>query len=380
MKQVLTRFSKKSFLKPSFLLYILLLVALLLGGCTGSKNVPKGWSGVAIRNSDTIVLGSMDGRVVTVNTINNTVVWSVALQYQTAGGGFSCAPSTVNSNVYGTPAVDGDWVWVCGVNGIIHRIRFDDLSSKESYLNKDAKSQPQSLIGSPVVSKGIVYAGSSDGILYAMDTVSLEKRWQFQTGGKIWSAPVVNGDTVYTTSFDKKIYALDAATGNEKWQYKTEGSLVSAPVIENGTIYFGSLDRYFYALNLDGSFKWKFQGTKWFWSEPAVYNGVVYAANLDNKVYALNAANGNKIGEYNLGGPASSAPVLVNGRLIVAAEDGNIYSIDTASGQQKLLLNLGEKVFSPLAANGSKVYIHSDKDFLYELDITSGAKRDINIK
>ena len=374
----------KTVLKPWFLLFGLLLIVLLFSGCTGTGTVPRGWSGVTV-DKGTLFLGSMDGRIVAVNTANGSLMWSVLLQNPpSGGGGFGCAPAPTAVAIYGTPTVDGDLVYISGYNGKVYAISASTRLSKDTYLRKDNKSTPKPIIAGVAVAAGKVYAGSSDGLVYGLDTVSLDLKWQFASGDKIWSTPAVAGDTVYVTSFDKKLYALDANTGSKKWEFKTEGAIVSPPIIDGGTVYFGALDRYFYAVNVaDGSPKWKFLAGKWFWAKPIVHNGIVYAANLDGKVYAINAASGQKQVEFNLGGPSSASPVMVGNMLIVATEAGKIYSLDTVTPSaegQKLLADLGEKVFSALAASGGKVYIHSNNDRLYEIDASSGAKRELNIK
>ncbi len=50
---------------------------------------------------------------------------------------------------------------------------------------------------------------------------------------------VANG-VVYAGSLDGYMYAMDAETGNFLWSYKTKGSINSAPSIVDGSLYWGS--------------------------------------------------------------------------------------------------------------------------------------------
>ena len=74
------------------------------------------------------------------------------------------------------------------------------------------------------------------------------------------SSPAVVNGVVYVGSDDNKMYALNAATGTKEWSYSTGGSVVSSPAVVNGVVYFGSEDDYVYALNAaTGVKEWSYQ-------------------------------------------------------------------------------------------------------------------------
>ena len=107
---------------------------------------------------------------------------------------------------------------------------------------------------------GTVYIGSTDHKLYAINGKSGVKKWEFETGGSVWSSPAIGSDgTVYVGSFDKKVYALDGQTGTKKWEFetgewknyfgRTVRGVSSSPAIgSDGTVYVGSHDKKLYAL------------------------------------------------------------------------------------------------------------------------------------
>ena len=53
---------------------------------------------------------------------------------------------------------------------------------------------------------------------------------------------------VYFGSIDSYLYALDIKTGKEKWKFKTGDWISSSPAVANGIVYFGSSDGYLYAV------------------------------------------------------------------------------------------------------------------------------------
>jgi outer membrane protein assembly factor BamB len=76
------------------------------------------------------------------------------------------------------------------------------------------------------------------------------EKWQFETGGFVFSSPAVVDGIVTVGSGDSNVYALDAASGTEQWTYQM-GDLVpirSSPTIVDNTVYIGGSDNNVYAL------------------------------------------------------------------------------------------------------------------------------------
>ena len=72
----------------------------------------------------------------------------------------------------------------------------------------------------PAVSDGVVYFGSDDNHLYAVDTKTVEEKWKFEAGDWVQSSPAVAEGVVYFGSNDNHLYAVDAKTGTEKWKFE----------------------------------------------------------------------------------------------------------------------------------------------------------------
>jgi outer membrane protein assembly factor BamB len=75
--------------------------------------------------------------------------------------------------------------------------------------------------GSPAVAGGVVYVGSRDHKLYALDAATGAVKWVFFADGEIRSSPCVAGGGVYFGCDDGRVYALEAATGRLAWSYRT---------------------------------------------------------------------------------------------------------------------------------------------------------------
>ena len=68
----------------------------------------------------------------------------------------------------------------------------------------------------------------------------------------MFSSPAVVDGVVYVGSYDTYLHAVDAASGEPRWRYETEGSVRSSPAVVDGVVYVGSEDRYLYAISVLG--------------------------------------------------------------------------------------------------------------------------------
>src|SRR3982750_2122040 len=77
------------------------------------------------------------------------------------------------------------------------------------------------IYGSPAVSDGVVYIGSADGALYAVDQKTGQQKWRFATDGQVVSSPAAADGMLFFLSYDGVFYALDAKTGERRWRFAT---------------------------------------------------------------------------------------------------------------------------------------------------------------
>lgn len=146
---------------------------------------------------------------------------------------------------------------------------------------------------SPTVVDGVVYFGSQDGALYAVDAETGTELWEFRTNGFVDSSPAVVNGIVYFGSNDSNFYALDAQTGTELWRFRTGKAIQSSPAVADGMVLFGSDDSVFYALDArTGERLWEYQADGPILSSPAVANGIVYFNTVNDYFYAIQASNG----------------------------------------------------------------------------------------
>ena len=150
-----------------------------------------------------------------------------------------------------SPAVVDGKVYVCSDNGGVFALNAND-GSKIWQANCGVGTDHTDT--SPAVANGIVYVNARNGI-YAYNASNGAQLWFFtspysnrQLTGYMYSSPAVAGNIVYYGSVDSYVFALNAFNGSMIWSYQTGGFLFSSPAITNGALYIGSYDGYVYAL------------------------------------------------------------------------------------------------------------------------------------
>jgi eukaryotic-like serine/threonine-protein kinase len=263
------------------------------------------------------------------------------------------------------------------------------------------------VVSSPVWHAGVLYVGSDDGNVYAIDAASGRQRWAARTGGPVPSTPAVAGGRVFVVSYDGRLHALDAATGAPLWKFATEGErrfearglhgsqprtqtvadpydvYLSSPVVAQGLVVFGSGDGHVYALDAaSGALRWKFRTGDVVHASPAVEGGTVFIGSWDGRFYALDLATGAERWRFQAGldplmhnqqGFQASAAV-VDGVVYVGCRDAHLYALDAKTGAERWRFSTGQSwvVGSPAVAGGRVIFATSDSSLVHIVDAASG--------
>jgi outer membrane protein assembly factor BamB len=229
--------------------------------------------------------GSGDGHVHALDPQTGTERWS----FDTGG------------RIRSTPAVSDGLLVIGNSDGFVFAL--DAESGDERWRFETAGASMNSadfgfdrvqLSASPAISEGIVYIGSRDASLYALDARDGSVVWTFEEGGTSWiitTAAVTADRVISARSGSGNIRAIDRATGTEVWNFQAGAYVYSSPVVVGNTIYIGQGDGDFSALDVDsGEERWNYRTGAAVYSTPVVHNGRVYVGSDDGFVYAFSAA------------------------------------------------------------------------------------------
>ena len=243
-----------------------------------------------------------------------------------------------DSNFYALDAARGTVKWKFTTGGE-HRFTAKHIHG----IEPKSETMPDPFdfyLSSPAVWNGVVYFGSGDGDIYALDAASGALRWKYQTGDVVHASPAIADGTVFIGSWDSYMYALDATSGALKWRFKTgedadihnQQGIQSSAAVANGMVYFGCRDSHLYAVDeKTGQQRWSYDNKgSWVIASPAVRDGKVYAATSDTGLfYALDAKTGVQLFALDFHHwPMFSSPALVGNMAYIGSHQGKLFGID----------------------------------------------------
>jgi len=223
----------------------------------------------------------------------------------------------------------------------------------------------------PMLADGILYAGSGDGVLYALNAETSEQLWSADGFGQLESTGAIAGDKIITAGFSNLVQAMNRHTGDVLWSFRTNYFVQGSPLIVNEGVYLAT-DHAVYALDLEsGQLIWETAtGTEGaFMGPPAYENGAIYTTG-GKLLLALNAETGEEIwrvekDEMFLG------LAVANGFVYVGNWDHNLYAFDLATGEERWSFEVEGLFWSAPAVNADVVYA-GNTDFVYALNAQTG--------
>ncbi len=194
---------------------------------------------------------------------------------------------------------------------------------------------------------------TSDPAVFCLDLGTGDEVWKSAIGGGSWQAatPAYHDGVLYVGSTDGKLYAIDAGDGSVLWEYATAESfngITSSPVVRpdgvslaGRALYFGSGSGEVYSLALNGTLRWVADvHDPVYFSSPLVHEGQVYIGDDGGELNCLDAATGGTLWNITTGDQVRCAPALVDGEIVFSSRDGKLrcvspegdllWSLDTA--------------------------------------------------
>jgi outer membrane protein assembly factor BamB len=247
--------------------------------------------------------------------------------------------------IYGAATVTGDSVYFVCDNGFLYKL--DRANGKETWhYDLGDAAVPRVLphptafdwdwqAPQPLLAAGVVYVGSGDGSFHAVDDASGQRKWRFETRGKIRVGAAIDGTRIVFGSNDHFVYSLDRVTGKEVWRVDIKADVDGAPLVDAGRVFVGNRGPGLYALAADsGKELWRlFFWGSWVESTPVIQDGVLYIGSSDlARVSAINPDDGHVIWRTNAFGWTWGTPLVTQDRIYAGVAGGTPYFIRHVAG------------------------------------------------
>lgn len=199
-----------------------------------------------------------------------------------------------------------------------------------------------------------------------------EIAWTFETKGAVTASPVVQDGVVYVGSCDQKMYAIDLKTGKEIWSFETDDMIEAPAMVFEGRLYFGSCDFFFYALDSKtGELKWKYETGEKIMGSPSGFRAKdgtlrVVVGSHDGSLYCFNGA-GQKMWTYTTDNFVNGTPAMLDGKIVFGGCDAVLHIVSTETGGSLDKIELGADchVAGSVALAGGKVFFgHYGNQFI----------------
>lgn len=174
--------------------------------------VRNGVASGAVMFDDAVLFGASDGQFYSVDSRRGTLNWSFPIRQEALA-----APLLFEGTVYFQAA-----------NNVIYAI--DAKTGTQRWLYNRTDTTTFSIRGGaqPVIHRGRLYVGFSDGFFVCLDPRNGSLVWERNLNKNpkfkdVNGTAVVDGDSIYVSSYDDSLYKLSASDGQIQWRVEKGG-------------------------------------------------------------------------------------------------------------------------------------------------------------
>lgn len=253
-----------------------------------------------------------------------------------------------------------------------------ETSSPVTEFNQEWRFETQNQVieSAPVLADGVLFIGSTDRSLYAINTETGSEKWSFDASAAIRESPAVTEDVVVVVNRDDAIFGVDRADGSEIWS-RTETPYRYAPLLHDGIAYVTARNRVVGLDTQTGETLWESNEMNEIpTAGPAYSDGRVFVC-AEFTTYAFDASSGDKIWSYDAGGDIEVVPTVHDGVVYVGSRNNRVYAIDAETGDELWDYDTGNRVLSSPAVRDQTVFVSSfgAENATHAIDATDGSRK-----
>ncbi|WP_245624797.1 outer membrane protein assembly factor BamB family protein [Jannaschia seosinensis] len=238
-----------------------------------------------------VYLVSRDGRAFALDASDGRIRWEVATAPAATVMATAPAPAVTartvifpfgSGDLVATLRESGLRVWGTSISGVRRGVAYNEVGD---------------ITGDPVVSDGVVYAGTSAGRIIAVAAASGERLWTTNDGAV--SPMVVAGGSVFAVSDRAQLLRIDARTGDVIWRQ-------DLPFYRNTRVSRREGIHAHYG--------------------PVLAGGRLWVASSDGVLRGFDPTTGVAVAQAEIPGGAASRPIAFGDALYVTGRDGELHA------------------------------------------------------
>lgn len=266
------------------------------------------WASPAV--SDGIVyVAATDGRVHALRAADGEPVWTWSGPHPFYGDALVTTDALYlvdeQSHLVALARADGTLLW---------RLELHQTDPASSVATPPPNETFNHRTPTPVIdTRGILYVGSTDRHLYAINAKSGRIVWRHATPAPLYAPVTLRGDDLIAACYDGTLFSINRRNRRERFRVTLGGPLVSTPVLAGDRLIIGCRDYFLYGLDAaTGTTRWR--NTYWFsWVEstPRLADGVLYIGGSDfRRISALDPRDGRQLWSIDVLGLSWGSPLL----------------------------------------------------------------------
>ena len=288
--------------------------------------------------------------------------------------------------IHNPPVSDGEHIFFSTTQGRIISLALDgsECWTRTFTRSNDAGSEVKVRFEAPLAcAGGLVFAGTTQGTLYALDAGTGAGKWSFQTGGIIVGSPnfvrtAGAADPAHVVVLDQNegsLHGLDLPTGEQRW--KTEGveRCDGSPGAAGGRIAFGSCLAALHVYSAGGKHLNDIEvgGDGQIAGGVAIDGHLAFAGTRDGSLVCADMETGEVVWSSDESEEETfSTPAVTAGRVIYSSDNGFVYAVHKKDASLLWKFDTDGLPGSPVAAQDA-VAVSGD-GVLFVLDLTDGRK------
>lgn len=276
------------------------------------------------------------------------------------------------------PVVSGDTVvFACG-----DRVYAVDLATgSQKWRYPSDQGLTGSVKGTPAIHRGDVFFGAGEN-LYCISLETGTFKWAYQTRGAIRCAPVISDGVIFFGSDDNRLYAVNAETGEAQWDsFAARDDIAVGLTVGSGLAIVTCMDGNTYGvLASSGRLRWQpfrlpAAPTE---TSPIMSESTTIIA-VASTMYGLAARSGQLRWMVRLPAEVAATPAVLGVDVFVPCKDKKIYAYSTAGRRPAykwaVAADLGVTPMSSPTIAGDTVWVTGAKGTVAGYSVEDGSLR-----